>query len=460
MRAARAALAALLLGCGPKTPAPSAARPTHDLDVILIVIDTLRADHVGCYGETRPTTPAIDALAARGARCVDATSQSSWTAPSIVSLMESRHVAADFVHMPEGPTLAERLHAAGMRTVAFQDNILLAPGNGFERGFESYVMEGGPVAIHAALDVHDGRPLFAYFHFVDPHEPYKPLPDFDLFAAETDDADRRERFAAVVAEAQPPLAPEEQARRTEAALEEAGRQRALYAGDVRQADQRVANVLAELERTDRLGRALVILTADHGECLWDHREALSALPADARGDPLRVFKQTHNSLLTQELVHVPLLIAGPGLPAGLTVPGPVENIDIVPTIFDALGLPRPPDIEGRSLLPEITAAAAHMPAPGRSLVVSNTALFTAVRTLDGRKLVVPWKLDGPDKPVAYRLAEDPHERRPLDPQLPEFAGLWKSLAAARASALTSAHGEDQVDEETRRRMEALGYTGR
>src|SRR5262249_6966212 len=152
------------------------------------------------------------------------------------------------------------------------------------------------------------------------------------------------------------------------------------------------------------------------------------------------------SLLTQELVHVPLLLAGPGLPEGVTLPGPVENVDIVPTILDFLGLPRPHDVDGRSLLPEITAAAAHMPSPGRALVVSNTSFFPAVRSLDGRKLVVPWKGDGPDAAVAYRLAEDPHERRPLDPAQPEFAGLWKSLAAARDAALKGTRGEDQIDE--------------
>jgi arylsulfatase A-like enzyme len=460
MRAAArlaATLSVLLGACGGEAAAP--ARPLRDLDVVLIVLDTLRTDHVGCYGETRPTTPAIDGLAASGVRCLDATAQSSWTAPSMVSLFTGRHVASDFVKMPEGPTMAERLRAAGMRTVAFQDNILLAPGAGFERGFDTYVMEGGPVAIRGALDIQDGRPLFAYFHFVDPHDPYKPEPEFDLFAPQPPDAELRERFAAVVA-ADPQVAPGDRVRRTEEAVQHVARQRALYAGDVRQVDRRVAFVLQQLAETGRLQRSLVILAADHGECLWDHAEAPSALAPEHRGDPLRVYKQTHNTLLTQELIHVPLLLAGAGLPAGVSVPGPVENIDILPTVLDVLGQARPPEIQGRSLLPEITAAAARMPAPGRALVVSNTALFTSVRSLDGRKLVVPWKPDGPDAPVAYRLAEDPRERRPLDPQLPEFAELWKAVAAARAGALTSSRGEDQVDAETQRRLEALGYAGR
>lgn len=464
MRPARAERAAALLlsllgACGEREEAAT-PRPLPELDVVLIVIDTLRADHVGCYGETRPTTPTIDGLAARGVRCADATAQSSWTAPSMVSLFQGRHVASDFVKMPEGPTMAERLRAAGMRTVAFQDNILLAPGAGFERGFETYEMEAGPVVIRAALEAHDRRPLFAYFHFVDPHDPYKPGPEFDLFAAQPPDAELRERFAAVIAEAAPEATPEDRARRLDEALKHVGRERALYAGDVRQTDKRVAFVLQQLAETGRLQRSLVILTADHGECLWDHAEAPSALAAEDRGDPLRVYKQTHNSLLTEELVHVPLLLAGPGIPAGVSLPGPVENLDILPTVLEALGQPRPSEIEGKSLLPEIAAAAARMPAPGRALVVSNTALFTSVRSLDGRKLIVPWKTGGPDAAVAYRLAEDPRERRPLDPQLPEFAALWTALASARAGALTSSRGEDQVDAETQRRLEALGYAGR
>ena len=97
-------VATCLAACG-------GAAPPRDLDVVLIVVDTLRADHLGCYGHERATSPTIDALAARGVRFTRATAQSSWTAPSMVSLMLSRHLAADFVRMPAGRTLAERLSA-------------------------------------------------------------------------------------------------------------------------------------------------------------------------------------------------------------------------------------------------------------------------------------------------------------------------------------------------------------
>jgi arylsulfatase A-like enzyme len=436
-------------GCGESR----SQRPQRDLDVILIVVDTLRADHVGAFGYGRPTTPHIDALAARGVRFADATSQASWTAPSMVSLFQSRHVVSEFVRMPEAPTLAERLRAAGYRTAGFQDNILLAPGNGFERGFDSYDMEMGPVRYREVLGTHDGRPLFAYFHFVDPHDPYAPIEQFDVFEPETD-ADLRERFLAYLLERSPDAPRDELESRAARAADEAGRLVALYDGDVLQADRRVQFVMEVLEESGRLQRSLVILTADHGECLWDHREAESVLDEERRADPLRAFKMTHNTLVTEELLHVPLIMAGPGLPAGRVVQQPVENVDIVPTVLDLLGLPVPDGLDGASLVPEIEGQPGGR---GRDRVYANTMIFSSSRARDGRKLVLPWDEAGPDGAHAFRLATDPRERQPLPPGDPAFDDLHAALGELRATGLAAQADEALVDDETRRRLEQLGY---
>ncbi|MCB9899544.1 MAG: sulfatase [Planctomycetes bacterium] len=451
-------LALLCVGCGgDATDAPSARAP-HD--VVLIVIDTLRADRLGCYGYDRATSPALDGLAASGVRFAHCTSQSSWTAPSMVSLMQSRHLAADFVRMPAGETLAERLASAGFRCVAFQDNILLAPGTGFDRGFARYEMEAGPKKIEPALarDAADPRPLFAYFHFVDPHDPYDPLPRFDVFEPrEVDDA-QRARLGTALRQARPDLTDDSVAARVLAAARAMNAARARYDGDVLQADGRVRYVLDALASAGR-DDAYVIVAADHGECLWDQREAVSQLPDDARDDLLRVFKQTHNTVLYGALVHTPLLLAGPGLPRGLVVDAPVQNVDIVPTLLDLLGLPGADACDGTSLLPALRAAADGARPPAPRPAWSNTKLFTAVAAPDGKKLVLPWDAAGPDAPQLFDLAADPDERTPLTLAGEDYERLRQAIDAHRRAALAPSAGEDVLDKQVAERMRQLGYLG-
>ncbi len=453
------ALLLLLAACGAEPePTPEPARR----DVVLIVLDTLRADHVSCYGYDRETTPTLDALAARGVRVEDVTAQSSWTGPSMVSLFLSRHVAADFVRMPPHTTLAEHLSAHGWRTVGFQDNILLAPGTGYDRGFELYAMEPGPDVILPALHDDDPRPLFAYFHFVGPHDPWEPVPQYDVFEPRPVDPALREAYAAHLHERFPARPPEAIEAEVDAACAEMSRQIALYDGDVLQADAKVAYVLGALDRAGRLDDALVIVAADHGEALWEHPVAELAYETDdsRRDDLLTAFKRTHNTLLYEALTRVPLLLAGPGVPEGVVLPGPAENVDIVPTLLDLLGLPPAGPADGRSLVPSMEAAAAGRPTAGRRVVVSNTDQFRAARTAEGDKLILPADPSGPDGPLAFRLADDPRERRPAVLPQPELARLLEALERLRAQGLRPEQGEDLIDEETAERMRQLGYLGR
>ncbi|HTE05711.1 MAG TPA: sulfatase [Planctomycetota bacterium] len=477
-------------GAGDGAPvALPADRPLHPRDVVLIVVDTQRADRLGCYGFPCDVTPEMDGYARAGVRVADVTSQSSWTAPSMVSLMLSRHVADNFVRMPPQPTLAERLRAAGYRTAAFVDNVLLAPGTGFDRGFDSYAIEPGPKIIVPEMKRDDGRPLFAYFHFVDPHDPYRPLPSFDIVAPEPLPAPMREALLAAARERRPDADAAALAAEVDAAAAEMSAARARYAGDVRQADQRVHFVREVLAASGRAADALVVIAADHGECLWEHREAEELLTPEKRASLLTTFKMTHNSVLFEELLAVPLIFSGAGLPAGTVLPGPAQNVDIVPTILDLLGLPVPVELQGRSLLPAMlghaagarggapqgTTAAAADAAPdtkaahaaGTSPVLcANSAVFTSVRDERGWKLIVPWDDTRGDHSQLFDLRADPGERHPiaLPPQDGEARAAAERLARAvhdyRATGLHATRSEDVIDAETRERMEQLGYLGK
>jgi len=461
----------------PSAQAPLPATPAaNPLDVVLIVIDTQRADRLGCYGFPLDTSPEIDAYAAAGVRIVDVTSQSSWTAPSMVSLMLSRHVADNFVRMPPPYTLAERLRAAGYRTAAFVDNILLAKGTGFDRGFDVYELEPGPKIIMPVLQSDDPRPLFAYFHFVDPHDPYKPFPQFDLFKPEPLPEWMLAGLAAAARLARPDADATDIDAEVAAAASEMSAARARYAGDVHQADQRVRFVREALAASGRSDKALVVIAADHGECLWEHREAEELLTAEKRANLLTSFKMTHNSVLYEELTRVPLIFSGGGLPRGLVLPGPAQNVDIVPTILDLLGLRIPETLEGHSLLHEVAAHAGAGATPdpkdaGRAqaqpvLLRANTAVFTSVRDGEGWKLIVPWDTTRGDRIQLFDLKRDPHEQHPIDvpPADPAARAAAERLTLAvqeyRRSGLQAESAEDVIDAETRERMQQLGYLGR
>lgn len=444
-------LAALLAA----TPACREAPPaTRDFDVLLCVIDTLRADRLGCYGYDRETSPTIDALAAGGVRAADCTAQSSWTGPSMVSMMLSRHVADDFVRMPALPTLAERLRALGWSTAAIQSNVLLEPGSDFERGFDEYEVEPDPDVYRALVGRRVDRPRFIYLHLTNPHDPYEPSLSYDVFPPRPLEPGRLDEFREIIAAAQPTWPKGKVKQAALVAAEVVTKERAKYDGEVLMADAILGMTLEMLPRPEK---TIVILAADHGECLYEHREARGALRDGDEGNPLAVFKRTHNTLLTRELVHVPLVFKGPGIPAGVVLDAPVENVDIVPTLFELIGLPPSPEDDGTSLVPDFKDPAG---ARGRDFTFSNTTYFSAARSRGGWKLVLPWAEDGQDAPALFDLNEDPDERTPLPATGDEATALARVIARFRDEALKATAAEDVLDEDVRRRMEELGYIGR
>jgi arylsulfatase A-like enzyme/Tfp pilus assembly protein PilF len=415
---AAATLALVSLGLALRTPARGEIHRRPGMDVLLITIDTLRADAIGAYGREAGATPWIDRLAARGTVFTNARAHNVVTLPSHANILSGRlpfeHGVRDNAgfRFPRGmETLATRLSSRGYRTGAFVSAFTLESRFGLDRGFDVYddrfadgaapaafVLPERPGAATAALArewlaAGDGKPSFAWVHLYDPHAPYRPPEPF------------ASRFAGDP-----------------------------YLGDVATADAALEDLLAPLLASG--GRpTLVVLTADHGESLGEHGE------------------KTHGVFAYESTLHVPLVLFAPGvLPAGSS-DATVGHVDIVPTVLDALGEPAPETPAGRSLLP-LAAGAPEAPRP---------TYFEALSGLTNRGWApLHGVVDGPakliDLPLAelYALDEDPGERRNLISQRPH---LRENLAAqlARFRALDPGVQKSDESAETRERLAALGY---
>jgi arylsulfatase len=357
-----ASLAALFLACGaaetgepgaPPAPEPAAAatgeppRPS----VLLLTIDTLRADHLGAYGHPEPISPEIDALAERGVVFERALAASSRTAPSHASIFTSRFVRDHSIGSVNGatrlerePTLASLLSARGYATAAFVSNTVLQRHTGLDRGFAHYddhltdsesnrgtIFERrAPDTAERALDWLAGasRPWLLWVHFNDPHGPYDaPAPHTRhprlTGVARGAAGDRDERPL--------PVLDDQSGRGGIPAYQVQGElrlpreYRARYAAEVRYVDAQVGRVLAAAERAAGAAGLVVLLTADHGESL---------------GEEGVYFAHSHGT--APDLAHVPFVLVAPGLRPGRS-PQLVHHVDVLPTLLDLLGLD-PPDV--------------------------------------------------------------------------------------------------------------------
>jgi arylsulfatase A-like enzyme len=468
-----APLLALLAACG----GPSA--PDTRPDIVLVVIDTLRADHLSAFGYARPTSPALDDLGAHGAVFLDATSQSSWTLPSVASILSGRHLFVNAKRMPPTvPTLAERLRNAGYETLAFVGNPAICHDGAYDRGFEQFVGREvsndqtwtAPVLLDVLktwLTTHprSDKPRFFYLHFLDPHFPYEPPPEVKVggvVRVRDDTIDEWAKAARLAGPGQPIYDEFDEDRRF--ILESIDH----YDGEIALTDG-VLGQLLPLLRTDASasGRELfAMVTADHGEMLWDHQHhpaKIQELPAAQR--TLReVFFRDHSYHMFQELVHVPLMAAGPGIPAGQRVDTPVENVDVVPTLLRAAGLPDDPELSGRALQ-DVLAGSARP----RTAIFSHAQEATLVRKPEtGYTFIFPTATgDSLGMPVQlYQLKTDPHERDNLyggsDPAIDE---VLRGMVGLREQAAAAFHLYDQVQAEDESPemadiLNQLGYAGR
>lgn len=440
--------ASFLAGCGRDEPPAADARP----NVVLISIDTLRADHLGAYGYERPTSPNLDRLAAEGVLFENAVAPSPWTLPShasmLTGLVPARHGVLDADRVLPGsiPTLAETLREAGVRTAAFVNVTYLGPRNGLSRGFEDFRhfdemrMElSGPPAIAAIrtwLDAHGERPFFLFFHSFDVHSDYRPGPE------------QRELF--VRPYAGPMDGTTAQIRRIREGEytptpEDIAHLRDLYDGAIRLFDERLGELFAELDRRGLTERTWIVVTSDHGEEFFEHGGVL------------------HGRTLYEEVIRVPLIVRGPGAEAGRRVEALAQLVDVPNTILALFGAPPLDPTDGIDLGPFLRAGA-----PPPDGAADRAALLEAA----------PWKLWrgaqthlvgartqrlkaihdlGGGATQLFDLARDPAERSDVAAAQPEALLPLRALidryaALARGEAGAVALTPEQVEQ-----LRALGY---
>ena len=429
---------------------PSALPRSHRPNVIVYVIDTLRADHLGCYGYRRPTTPRIDAFAASAVRFTAAIAQSSWTLPATASiltgLVPGHHGAIDREHgIRSGvATLAEAL--PGYQTTAFVTNYLGSAIFGHARGFERfhfYAEQGerrapvylGSDALYRRIARWLARgprqPFLLYVHASDPHFPYLPPPR--MARPFLPRGVGRDAVRALVDRARPFYLGNERwgTRPPELSDDEVRLLGDLYDGDVRTADTYFGRLMDDLARNGLLDDTLVVLTADHGEEFLEHGGV------------------AHGQTLYREVLRVPLLVRLPGgAQGGTRVDRVVRQVDIFPTVLDLLGLPPRPWLDGTSLV---------TPAPGEGEAYSVLHLggfdVESLSTLEWKAI---HNFGGRPRFELYRLLEDPGEQRDVAAASPVALGY----ARVRLPELGTVPAPGaRVDPQRLARLRALGYAG-
>jgi len=430
--------------------------------VVLILVDTLRRDSLSCYGGARPT-PVIDALAAEGTRFEQAISSSGWTLPAAASILTG---VAPPVHQargkktrltpisPDVPTGAQLLSAAGVRTLAFTNAAFVNPLLGLTRGFEleshhhayNQDIRRADATIDAALvelAKDDGRPTFCLVHLFDPHLDYDPPGEFARrYTEDISDARRPLRWedCSKVLPGQP----------ENVTPEHAARVRAAYDAEIAFVDAQIGRFVVELARRGDRARTTIVVTADHGEEFWEHG----------------AFEHGHS--LYDELVRVPLIIAsGDDQRHASVVDTPVRTLDLLPTVFELLGVPPSPGFEGQSLLPVLRGGdRASRPAIidstlyGRDLIALRTERHKLILDRDPRA----------ERPLElYDWTADPLERHDLSASEPELANRLRSELEARLAAYAIQAKDLRPGElqdlspanraEVLRQLDALGYGG-
>jgi len=466
----RAALLASLTleACAPASPPP--ARPTAaPPNVVLVVVDTLRADHLGAYGYDRPTSPRLDRLAARSALFTDARAQAPCTFPSVDSLLTSRPPwvftgrRAGDLGIPAGiPTLASLLAAAGYRTAAVSASpvVRARPSEinregGFGAGFDLF-LDGcrwrDARCVHrraaALLDLLP-EPFFLYLHDLDPHDPY---------AAPQDTATRDAapaRFAGpyagdpAVAAGDPLPAAARLAQSGDAGLSAADltHLRDRYDDEIAFVDERLGEWLDLLGRRGLLERSVLVVVSDHGESFLEHGH-------------LR-----HCRSLYDEELRVPLIVRPPGGVAapGRRVAGPATLLDVTPTLLDYAGVPTAGlELAGHSLRPWVEGnapTAAAIPHDGGRRV--QTASAAAGRVLVAGRWKLHYDLESGTAKL-YDLARDPAERHDLAVERPAeaerlLALLDRHLRVVEGEGIEASAERLRRATEAERHLRSLGY---
>ncbi len=445
--------------------------------VVLIVIDTLRQDHLGVYGYPRPTSPNIDQMAVDAAVFDRAVSASTWTLPAFGSMFTghllARHGAGVMVRDPELletasagsadsrdqllrrlrdtvqqgerrftvldsklPTLAGVLREAGYATGAVVNNAFLDPRFGLARGFDAYQYHprqperSAERTVEMALEwvkEKAGHPIFLLVHFMDVHMPYRPPESVSgRFTGGYE-----EKLGAELPQVR--TVRERIAQGDEVAR---GLYIATYDEEIAYVDDQLATLFAGLQQHGYWDDTLMILTSDHGEALFEHG------------------RWEHGGSVFSEVIRIPFLVRGPGVWPGRN-PAPISLTDLMPTVLDALGVELENEMYGTSMWASITGA----PPPERDLLIEGT-LYGAEQ-----KAIVRWPYKmiyqtDPTATLLFDLERDPDELVDLSTLEPELAQQLRDslgsilLSAARERSTTQGV---ELDPAIMENLRALGY---
>jgi choline-sulfatase len=396
-------------------------------NIFLIVIDSLRFDHLGCYGYHRETSPAIDKIAGEGITFDRAISQSSWTKPSVASLLTSTYPEIHGVksikdrlstHETFLPTILKKF---GYVTGCIQTNPFLSSESGFNQDFDFYLELFDKVpgmykprineAINAVcdwLDQFTHNRFFLYLHVLDTHNPYTPPKEFNRFGDTEQD---------------------------------------LFDGEVRFVDYYIGLIRCYLALKGLQEKTLFIITSDHGEEFGEHGH------------------RYHAKHLYEEVLRVPLIFSSPALiPSGLSIPTQVRSIDILPTILELLGIPPLAKHQGESLLPLLKLA----PTPARPAISQIGEENCATRktevvalTTENYKLIWNKKNDAKE---LYHLQRDPREENNIayeeKEKTQELQSQLENLLQRPDETpfhYRSAPKKISFDEDLLKRLRGLGY---
>lgn len=471
---------------GESLAAELADPPPGAPDVVLIVLDTVRAANLSAYGYARPTSPVFDRLASEGALFLDATSPSTWSLASHASLFTGLFPSSHGAHSESMilrtsiPTLAEALEAAGYQTSCFTSNAFISPALGLTRGFrytDEAWRDGGAGQIFqfgfrlldrlgfgasdkggakvaesfarwAAATPADARPSFVFLNFIEAHFPYHQLPDAYLERfADRSRAELQALSLQLMAAQFGGGAPENAAVATRLATD-------MYDGGILYTDDLLGRVVEAIRRRGTLDRTLLIVMADHGEMLGEHGS------------------YGHGAALYEPGIRVPLLLRYPPLiPAGTRVATPVSTVGVYATVLEVVGLGARGPVQVGSLMGPLRGGPPGGPVmaerfgrpllePGDDPVLDPTL---RARTYRAGSLKLVETSDG--SALLFDLATDPREMTDLaDTRRGDLARLqgeldtWSAaLALPALDATLEAGAEPDLDPEARERLRALGY---
>ncbi len=421
------------VGCG--------AGETRGPNVLVILIDTIRADHLGCMGYRRNTTPTLDSLAREGVLYSNCQSHSSWTLPAMAGILSGlnprehaagRHYDALFGVPEDIPWMPMIFKSAGYRTAAFFNVIFMNADFGFHRGFDFFDCSAlGPETrsrnagetVEAVLSWFSGysgdKPFFVAVHFFDPHLPYSPPAPWDtLFADPEYSGEYGPEWGGVsqlnaVHSGMDTIPPD--------GLEHLV---ALYDGEIAYADGELGRLLETLRERGLMENTVVVVVGDHGEEFMEHGG------------------MDHGRTLYQEICHVPLIFSGPGVPRGLVVETLTGQVGVMPEVLRLAGL------EGGAVTPLYSGELEPVPVPASDVLWREGNLASLV--VPGAKLI--WGVDE-GFTEAYNLLADPAELEPLPPDsamMAELEWYWGTPPLAESPLVN-------VQESIHRELRALGY---